>query len=217
MKNLEVLVVAVLVLAAALCLPSTLKAAWVGNDGEEGLKAAGGNVSQVESFIIDGASYFLQSQADIFLLLNESEIGLKNGFNLEQALPLVDSALVKLTASGENYAQALSLIRAAGLAESWQQKLKTLDYQRLIEVRHLYPEVMKRVAAFLVKGDAVGLYQQMVDNLGEMSANLGKLQESMQKGNLPGMESLRDLYQQYADFMLVGYYASLVFNEVKTL
>jgi hypothetical protein len=217
MKNLRVSVVVILIFAALLSLPSTLQAAWVGNDGEEGIKAPLGSESQAESFIIDGASYFLQSQADIFLLLNESEIGLKHGFNLEQAMLLVDSAMTKLQLSMENYRQAHKLFEATVINEEWKQKLKTFDYAQLTAERHLYKEVMMRVAAFLGKGNVTGLYRQMVNHLGKISRTLGKLQKIIREGNLPGMESLRTLYQQYTDFMLAGYYTSLVFSEVKTL
>ncbi len=213
MNKLNVLSVLVVVMIGALCLTSPLQAAWVGNDGGGGGKSG----SRAEEFIIQGASYYLQSYSDFLLLLNESETGLIKGFDLTRAQQVIESGLDKLRVSEENYLLALAIIKKTVFDEAWLKALSAFDYERLAAERHLYPQVINQVAAFLTKGDVAGLYQQMADNLEGMITNLQALKEKAQEGILPGMEALRTLYRQYSDFMTSGYYASLVFSTVKSL
>ncbi|UCH92732.1 MAG: hypothetical protein JSV88_20885 [Candidatus Aminicenantes bacterium] len=213
MKKFNVLSALVMVLGAVFCLTSVLPAAWVGNDIPPG-RGSGETDSRIEGFIIDGASFFLRSHADIFLLLNESEVGLKTGFNLEEAHQLIESALDRLIISREKYANALALMKSTAWDETWLQKLKAFDYKGLTAVRQLHPDVMEQVAGFLVVGNVVGLYEQMVDELANMEKILRNMSKNTQKGIPPEMETLRILFQQYSDFMLFGYYTSLVFSEV---
>jgi hypothetical protein len=184
-------------MACVLGLNSVLPAAWVGNNSESGAAASeGGEKSDFyEGFIIDGASYFLKSYADIFLLLNESEIGLKNGFNLDQAHQLINSALDKLIFSEENYSMALIQIKKTVFAETWLSAVKTFDYKRLTVLRRLHPDVMGQVAAFLTGGDVIGLYQHMMDSLKNMKTTLQTIGQNTNQGILPDMEALRSLYQ----------------------
>lgn len=216
MKKTNFLCVLVLVVGFVLGFSPALQAAWVGNSIGGG---AGGteSSSEAESFVIDGASYFLRSYSDIFLLLNESEAGLKTGFNLDRAHQQVQSALSMVLLSRSSYSRALVAIRSMDFDPGWMQALKAFDYQGLAAARHLHPIVMDRVAGFLKSGDVIGLYQQFMDDLKTMSTSLLNIDKDAKKGIVPGMETLRTLYQDYSDFMLFGYYTSLVFSEIETL
>lgn len=212
-KTLSLLTV--LLAAGIICaVSSTLQGAWVGNDL---IKGDSENSILVEGYIIDGASSFLRSYSDLFLLLNESETGLKNGINLARVLEVTESALDKLDASVKSYESALAVIKSSTFNENWLDALKTFDYEKLTAARHLHPDVMNLVAGYLTNGDIVGLYQQLTDNLNRLAAQLRTMGTGTKKGLIPEMEALRTLYQQYSDSMLFGYYISLVFSEAKPL
>jgi len=214
MKKLEFFMVLALVLAVLALTPSSLQAAWVGND----LEGSGGEKSsQTEGFIIDGASYFLQSYADILLILNESEIGLKNGIHGERVFQLVETARDKLETAIKQYSLALALIKKTVFSETWLQTLKTFDYEGLAAARHLHPDVMQQVSAFLSNCDVVGLYQRLLDNMKKLQTQLQEMAKNAPNGILPGMEQLRTLYQLYSDSMLLGYYTSLALSTIKSL
>lgn len=205
---------AIIVLAAMLAWAPTLQAAWVGNDipirTDVGEKS-----SQIENLIIDGASSFLKSYSDILLLLNESEIGLRDGFNLYQAQQLLDSAHGKLVFAKENYSRALDLIKGTQFEEAVLEKLKTFNYAGLTAARKLHPAAMKRVASFLSVGNVRGVYKKLVKDMEDILYRLREVREDCQKDILPGMEDLRTIFQEYSDVMLYGYYSSLVFSEIK--
>ena len=214
MKKTLSLLTVLLAVGIILAVPSTLQGAWVGNDL---IKGNSENGILVEGYIIDGASSFLSSYSDLFLLLNESETGLKKGINLGRVLKVTENALDKLETSVKSYELALAVIRSSTFSENWLEALKNFDYEKLTETRHLHPDVMNLVAGFLTNGDIVGLYQQLTDNMNQLAAQLRTLVTGTKKGLIPEMEALRALYQQYSDSMLFGYYISLVFSEAKPL
>jgi len=210
---MKILTFVVTFLAALLLLAPASQAAWIANEGDTG--TGEGVKNQVEGFIIDGASGFLKSYSDILLLLNESEIGLREGFNIAQAQQLIESALNKLVTSKENYSRACDLIKEAEFNQAWLQRLKAFDFAGLTVGRNLHPTMMRRVDSLLSTSGVAGVYQKIVTDLKDIIYGLQQMRENCQKNMLPGMEDLRTLYQNYSDFMLFGYYSSLVFNEVK--
>lgn len=203
-----------LVVALAL-IPTILQCAWVGNGAPIPIPIPGGEKSGVEGLIIEGASSFLQSHSDIFLLLKESEMGLKSGFNFSQAQLATDSALAQLKISKENYTIVADVLKNAVYSKETLYQLKTFNYEGLATTRNLNPRIMKRVAEYLIRGDVGGIYQAYVNDMNVMQKNLEGIHENLARNQQPGMEVLRTLFQEYMDFMNFGYYTSLVFDNLK--
>jgi hypothetical protein len=165
--------------------------------------------------ITNGAANFLQSYANILILLNESELSEQVGFNFTTARTAVNKALKSLISSREQYMQTFLEMRQVNFESSAIQKLKEFDYNNLVENRQLNPCVMNRVSWFLGKGDLVGLFEKVVKDLDDTIINLSVVRSCLQQDIIPDLEDLRRLYQQYSDFMTFGYYCSLVFSEIK--
>lgn len=170
--------------------------------------------TETSNLIIDGASDFLQSYSQLLLLLKESEKTSKNGFDFINAQNVSISAVKKLTSSKENYTHAVTRMKESGFDKTAIQKLQEFNYEGLTEQRKCHPDVMNEVSFYLAKGDILGLYEEMVSDLGLMLNSLIIIKNCTQENTLPHIEDLRALYQQYSDFMLKGYYTSLIFDEI---
>lgn len=176
------------------------------------------NSSQCESLVVQGASNFLQSFSNFYLFLNESELNSKyetTGFDFVKANSAIENTLNNLVVSRENLSQLLSLLRKGNAESNAIQKLKSFNYEALILNRKLHPVVMDRLKYFLSRGDLEGFLEEILSDLDSMIGHSVKIQYSIQNNKIPSLNDLRVLFQEFSDCMLFGYYASLVFSEIK--
>lgn len=195
------------------CQNVNVDAAWVSNGPPWGPPPNPGDEKANDS-IIDGAADFLHSYSQVLLLLKESEKSLKSGFNFSSAQSVLAIAIEKLTSSKDNYALVVNQMKKTSFNKTALQKLLGFDFEKLIEQRKLHPDIMNKVAFYLSKGDILGLYEKMVTDLGDMLDSLTVINNFTRENIPPDIEDLRALFQNYSDFMLMGYYTSLVFDEI---
>lgn len=199
------------IVISILLLTCPMYAAWILNGGD----SSGDGESQGIGLIEDGASNFLQSYWNILMLLNESELSSTKGFDLAIARRVVDTAVIKLKTSRGKYSQALLLMKQTTYSPTFIQGLKDFDYDRFVEERHLNAYTMQSVSTYLSKGDVIGVYEKAIEDMNALQAKLAIIQYFIHCKEVPGLESLRALYQNYSGFMDFGYYCSLVFYEIK--
>jgi hypothetical protein len=211
MKKSIGLVLIVLVFAV-----SQINAAWWSNDPRlcPTCEKSTGIVSS-DDVIMEGASAFLQSYANILLLLNESELSSKYGFNFSSSGAIVDLALAKLSEAKKNHLSYLQCLEKITISKDYIDALVNFDYKALVEKRNLDPCVMDKVAFFLKKGDIKGFFYESVNRMEELRIILSAIDGDIKNSIVPDIETLRSLYQKYSELMTMGYYSSLVFFGVK--
>lgn len=192
------------------CLSAGLSALWVGN---EGLPPIGGG--ETDSQIVSGASAFLQAYSQYIMLLNESEKGSIFNFNYTNAQQIIGVCKANLVISREKFNQVVYLVGEIKFEQDALNKMIEFDYDDLARRRNLHIDVLHKVSDFLSKGDIKGLYAQMVLYLDAMIEASSSLESAVKSSMNLDLESLRALYQKFSDFMLFGYYSSLVFYEVR--
>ena len=191
------------------------EAVWVLNDPPPGCVGCERSVSQDESALILGAASMLQSYSDFLLLLNESELSDIQGFDFVRAENVARAALEKLEIAQYNYYDSISILSGRNFDELLIAKLVDFDYEGYRTENELQSETMYRVAYYLSHGDVVGTYEAAYKDIGKMIATLSPVLTDIRLGVVPKVEKLQKIYQQYSDFMQFGYYASLVFAEIR--
>jgi hypothetical protein len=73
---------------------------------------------------------------------------------------------------------------------------------------------MTRVQGYLSKGDIIGLYHQNIANIDSILILLNEIRGTLSNGNHPEMNKFWTLLQQYSDAILLGNYATVVFNHM---
>lgn len=198
---------------------SQINAAWWSNDTYPCPGCAkitiSGAIGSSDDVIVDGASAFLQSYANILLLLNESELSSKYGFNFSSSGAIVDLALTKLSEAKKNHLGYLQCLEQITISKDYIDALIGFDYKALVEKRNLDPYVMGKVTVFLKKGDIKGFFYDSVNRMEELRIILLAIDGNIKNSIIPDMETLRSLYQKYSELMTMGYYSSLVFLGVK--
>jgi hypothetical protein len=191
------------------------EAVWVLNDPPPGCVGCERSASQDDSALILGAAGMLQSYSDFLLLLNESELSGIRGFDFVRAENFARTALEKLEIAQYNYYNSISILSGRDFDELLIAKLIDFDYEGYRIASELQSETMYRVAYYLSHGDVVGTYEAAYKDIGKMISTLSPILTDIRLGVVPKVEKLQKVYQQYSDFMQFGYYASLVFAEIR--
>lgn len=175
----------------------------------------GSGPESTDNLIVDGASSILLSYSNFILLINESELSSKYGFNFKKALDIIDNTTEKLSVAREIYFIVMIQYKQNTIDIPELHKLKEFNYDALVQERKLHASVMDKVRLFLEAGDLVGFFEKIVEDTNKIIVLLKSLRQKIQSNTIPDIEELRILYQQFSDYMLFGYYSSLVFSELK--
>ena len=168
----------------------------------------------VETLTIDGTSYFLKSNADVFLLLNEVEIGYPNALHFQNALGLTRSALNKLNIARERYLQIINLASGSGYTGHKIQRLNQFNYAGFADSHNLDGKIMKQVELYFKHGDIIGLYRENIKNIDSILLLLGDIETQLSEGTAPPISSFWSLLQQFSSAVILGNYSTMVFNNM---
>ena len=170
--------------------------------------------SEIGSLITDSASELLYSASEAFLFMNEVEIAEPNGLKSGAALQQIDLATAKVEHALKIFNEIIAGVSEAGYDEGYIGKLKAFNYEQYARENGLSRETMFQVAAYLGKGNVLGLCQRHAGNLESLLNILKRIKADLLAGKLSENQVLWSLLQQYNTTMMVGNYASLVFYNI---
>jgi len=168
-----------------------------------------------EAFVVEGASNFLVSMSDFYLLLNESELittyGREN-FDFTKAKVLIENIINNLKHIKEIYSQLYAQLKTGTFDSVRITTLKTFDYDKFTNERKLHPLVMEKVKNFLSIGNMPGYVLYMSESIDSIIIRLLSIKKSVDSYDVPNIDSLRELHQVFSDSMLMGIYSSMLFS-----
>lgn len=170
-----------------------------------------GEARTMEDMTIEGTSDFLQSNADVFMLLSEVEIGYGGNFQFNRGIELTEAAISKLERSRQKYLELIGRAESASYVPEMISALKKFDYRKFVDSNGLNQQIMAVVKDYLTKGDVRGLYKRHVDSIDSILKQLYDIRTHLTEGNLPAIDAFWSLLQQYSEALLVGNYATMVF------
>lgn len=168
---------------------------------------------QIESLTIEAASNFLKSNAEVFLLLNEVEIS-QNGLNFDKALNFTNSALDKLEYTKRDLSDIIQIGKISGYDKEIVNRLKNFRYDTFVYDNKLVKDVFERLLPYFTTGDIIGFYQIMLNDLEEISIKLHSIKNQLEINSQPSLEEFWLLLQKNSETILLGNYATLVFNSL---
>ncbi len=204
-----------LVLISLIVFFSHANAYWVLNDPPPGCVGCDNITPESDEPLIQGASFLLQSYSDYLMLLNESELSPIKGFDLPRVETLARTALEKLETAQFYYQKSIQILATRKFDGESIRRLKDFDYDGFRANQNLHTDTMGRVAFYLSSGDVVGTYEAAYSDIGKMIDSLYPILWNIRVGSSPQLPQLRKVYKQYSDLMQFGYYASLVFAEIR--
>ncbi|MGE5343154.1 MAG: hypothetical protein ACM3SY_16915 [Candidatus Omnitrophota bacterium] len=173
-----------------------------------------GPSNSMESYIVNGASYFLKSYSDTLQALNLVEISTPSTLDTNALRTLLKGSMGNMMNAVANYRNLKVSADATPYNPVMIQRLQNFDYMALCHSKGLNESVMRKVAFFLSIGDVRGAF----GNILNQSESILKLQQSayhiQDTSILPDIELLWKLNNQLAESMLFGQYCAQIFKSI---
>lgn len=183
--------------------------------GGEGDKNPGYTGSAIEDYIIEGAGYFLNGYSDVLMFLNQVELSGTKGLDFTELNKLLDNALNHIKNAKNTY---YSLIRAAEMTpynETVTAKLIAFDYDSFMMNNGLNNDIFQAVKKNLRNGDITGIFRQNLVDMEYIEGLLIVVKEKVAVNEMPVINKLWKLNQEYASALLYGQYVAQVFSAIK--
>ena len=161
--------------------------------------------------IVEGAGYFLKSNANYQLFLEKVELSGSGLIDREGLLALLDEAVSNMEAANNTYYQMIQAANALQYDSAVLEKLKNFAYDRYRLVNRLNTPVFAQVTLLLKAGDVRGCYSYFYKKTFDILARLNALKATVEAGLFPDIPTCWRLNQVYQETGLFGQYTAEVF------
>ena len=169
----------------------------------------------IESYVIQGAGYFLQAHSCIQSILNRVEMQDFNGFYYSEIDQLVYRAYFNVILARLTYEQLVQLAESTPYNREFISRLKGFDYQYFMENNGLNAVVFNKVREYLEKGDITGSFKHTYYNLCALEELLTSIKNGISINRAPELSLLWKLNETCAETSLFGSYAARIFHNIR--
>jgi hypothetical protein len=167
--------------------------------------------SSLGSLIVEGAGYFLKSNANYQLFLEKVELSGSGIIDRDALLALLDEAVSNMEAANDTYYQMIQAANALQYDSAVLDKLKNFAYDRYRLENRLNPSVFAQVVLLLKAGDVRGCYSYFYKKTIDILARIKALKVQVETGSFPDIPTCWRLNQVYQETGLFGQYTAEVF------
>jgi hypothetical protein len=168
----------------------------------------------INTLIIQGAAYFLKSNSNIQLFLNQYELSDLNGVDYAALKTIVDDALIDMQKARSTYVQLISVANSTPYNTAFINNLITFDYDDFQSENRLAEEAFSEVKIFLGAGDVRGFYYRQYYLFDNLLGWLWWVKSYVDNYVLPPVSNVWTFNNNVTHTLLVGQYASAVFYTV---
>jgi hypothetical protein len=182
-------------------------------DGYIPEKTNGTNV--IETYVIEGAGYFLNANSSILLLLNKVEMAELKGADYSEFRTILDDAVYNMKEAKLTYDNLIKTAEATPYNQNVITILKTFNYDAFAENNGLNSLIFKVVENHLGSGDITGSFKKINTKFTKIIDMLAAMSETISSNQTPDISALWKLNQESSQTLLFGQYIAQVFYELR--
>lgn len=211
----------IIIISIVSIILSSYSLGWFAHNGSDNAYSGSGDgentttYTPIKQLIIEGSGFFLKSQSDLLLFLNQVELSELNGVDYVKLQKVLNGAIENLLKAQNTY---LELKKCAEITEYNQDIIKRLvefDYSSFQKDRGLNIIIFDDVKGFLSTGDVRGIYNRFYEDVVQLSRQLKKVKLDVDESRLPSISELWRINEKFSIMLLFGQYVSEVFNFLK--
>ena len=168
----------------------------------------------IETYVIQGAGYFLNTGTAVYQMLAMVEMQDSQGLDLIALDKATDSAITNIGKAIETYELLIKTAEATPYNDEVQAKLKSFNYEAFAKEYSLNGASFADATMFLRRGDITGLYKSTHTRLKEIAGLLHSLKNDLSNRQIPLIDSFRRLNDAFAETSLLGSYTAQVFSAI---
>ncbi len=205
------------VIAIILTVNINLLSLIIANAGDEAFENPNpeGRNMTIQSCIVDGAGYYMNSYSDILLLLQGVEWSTPGNVNYNELKTIINRALDNMKNAEYVYSNLLELANTTPYNPGFIEKLTSFDYRAFQQARAAYGIDFIITRIYLSAGDVRGLFAHIKAGTGNILNMLKYIKSALDAEKFPELSALWRLNRKTSEIMLTGQYAAEIFYEIK--
>lgn len=181
-----------------------------GDGGSDSLTSTG----FVESYVIEGAGFFLDSYSFTLQVMKKVEWSGKDGLNFDELNALMDMALENMEQANASYRILNEVARKIPYNPIVIAQLEKFDFDSFAQAKGVNKEIFTSVRGYLEKGDVRGVYVSTLDATESIITLLQSVKKKIDAGVFPSIPEIWQLNQEYSQTLLFGQYVAQVFDGI---
>lgn len=181
------------------------------DDGESGCEGGKSNSAIINTYIIEGAGYYLNAHSDFLVLLNRVELSEIIGIDYSECKNLVNSALNNIKNAKETYYLLIEVAEVTPYNQLVISKLKSFDYNFYLNEHALNSVIFKDVEDYLKNGDIRGVHKRIYSDVIEIEKLLISIKDEISLDKMPELSNLWKLNENFSETLIYGEYVARVF------
>lgn len=169
---------------------------------------------EIESMVIQGAGYYLDSITAYQDLLNKIENKDILGTDYDGWLTSAAKTKELIDHAIETYNLLIQKAQSTPYNQDILNSLVKFDYDAFMNKNNLNPVIYLKIKELLVQGDVIGVLKINYSNFLEISNMLSLLQDSLNEENLTDFSILLGINEKYSEATLFGSYVARIFSEI---
>lgn len=168
--------------------------------------------SQLKTYVVESAGYFLKSHAAYQEFLNRVEMSDINGVDYKELREILYSTIENMENASVAYSNLKTASEKIPYNRKMIKKLKKFDYDGFRAKYGLLSTTFAKVRKLLRKGDVPGLDAAVLDNMDTILSKLYEIKAAVDKDQAPEIALLWRANQDFIETQLFGQYVSEVFK-----
>ncbi len=164
----------------------------------------------IETYVEEGAGYFLQANASFLALLNRVEMSNQQGVDYDELKKLAEETRQNLENAVSTYALLVELAENTPYNTEVTGKLKTFDYYGLMVKSGLNRVIFSKTARYLSTGDITGMFKHIHGEMQAIETLLAAVRGDITAGRMPELPLLWDTHKTFSDTSMFGQFAARV-------
>jgi len=187
------------------------------NGGGRGYEGIGNSLAgiSIESYIVDGAGFYLAAKLDIEEILRMIELKDIQGLDYKNLNAVVDNAIANMKTAIGTYESLIQEASNTPYNEEIQKKLKTFDYTSFMLSNGLNKSTFGTVSGFLKNGDITGCFKKTYADMKNILAMLQIIKGATALNRLPDLSVTWRLNESCCEISLFGSYFARVFSAIQ--
>jgi len=177
--------------------------------------AVTGASTTIESYVVTGATYFLNYNKDMMAYSSMVEQSDAAGLDYYECVQTLNSAITNIQGTISTYEALIKQAENTPYNNSVISKLAAFDYAGYLKANGLNSVIFSKVEGYLKRGDITGVFKYNLVQFKAIRDLLNKLKYSNDTSTIPDIPNIWKVNESTSETLVFGQYVARIFSAIK--
>ncbi len=183
-------------------------------DANPNYNGTGSSSVSIETYVIEGAGYFLDGYSEMLKFSNRYELADLNGVDFIEMSKILDGAILNMEKAKEAYSGLILKAESTPFNQQAMEKLIKFNYSGFTRKHDVNKPIYNEVVSFLKRGDLPGLNRYNYSNILSIIEKLRDLKDDISLSRLPDVMKIIEINELFSKQLMAGQYGASIFRSI---